>query len=168
VKVLGAVELALGQFCKQLVLSQSRENQFHVLQVVFGDSTEYENIVDINHEEVIQIFPENIIHHCLEGTGGIFKSKMHYQKLKQSISRSNASLWDIGVLNPNLVICTAEVQGCEILCTLKSIEYLVYPWYGALIFDGKLIKCTVVQTHLQASIRLGRLAPVRPTGSHSV
>jgi hypothetical protein len=120
--------------------------------VVFGDSTEYEDIVYINHDEVIQILPENIIHHCLEGTGGVCKSKRHYQKLERSISRSKASLWDIGVFHPNLVIYAAEVQGCEILCTLKSIEYLVYPWYGAFIFDGKLIKCTVVQTHPQASI----------------
>jgi hypothetical protein len=40
-----------------LVLSQSCENKFHVPQVVFGGLTEYEDIVLINHDEVIQIFP---------------------------------------------------------------------------------------------------------------
>jgi hypothetical protein len=64
------------------MLYQSCENEFHVPQVVFGGSTEYEDIVFINHEKFIQIFPENIIHHRLEGIGGVFKSKRHYQKLE--------------------------------------------------------------------------------------
>jgi hypothetical protein len=51
-----------------------------------------------------------------------------------------------------LVITTAEVQEGKILCTLKSIEYLVYMWYGALIVDGKIVKCRVVQAHPQDSI----------------
>ena len=107
--------------------------------MVFGGSTEYEDIVDINHDEFIQILSENIIHHPLEGTWGVCKSKWHNQKLEGTIYLSNAGLWDIGVFHPNLVIATAEVQGCEILSTLQSIEYFVYPWYGALIFDGQLI-----------------------------
>ena len=94
-------------------------------QVVFGGLTEYQDIVDINHHEVIQIFPENLIHYRLKGTRGICKTKWHYQKLERSISRPNASLWNIGVFHPNLVIATAEVQRCEILGTLESIEYFV-------------------------------------------
>jgi hypothetical protein len=125
-----------------------------VSQVVFGGSTEYEDIEDINHEKVIQIFPENIINHRLECTGGVCKSKRYYQKLERPISRSDASLWNIGVFHPNLVIAAAEVQGYEILCTLTSIDYLVYPWHVALIFDVQVIKCTVVQTHPRASILL--------------
>jgi hypothetical protein len=136
------------------VLPQACENQFHVPQVVLGGSTEYENIVYINHDKVIQILPENIIHHRLEGTRGVFKSKWNYQKRERSISRSNAILLYIGVFHPNLVITTAEFQRGEILRSLKSIEYFVYPWYGALDFDGQLIKCTVIQTHPQASILL--------------
>jgi hypothetical protein len=65
-----------------LVLTKACENQFHVPQVVLGGSTEYEDIVYINRDEVIQIFPENIIHHRLEGTGGVCKSKWQYRKLE--------------------------------------------------------------------------------------
>jgi hypothetical protein len=42
-----------------------------MLQVVVGGPTKYENIVCKNHEEFIQIFPENIIHHGLEGAGAL-------------------------------------------------------------------------------------------------
>jgi hypothetical protein len=84
-------------------------------QVVFSGSTEYEDIVWKTNGEVIQIFPEKIIHHRLEGTGGVCKFKRRHQKLERYISRSNASLWDIGVFRLNLLIATVEVQGCEIL-----------------------------------------------------
>ena len=71
------------------MLSKSCENQTHVPHMVLSDSTEYGYIVDINHDEVIQILSENIIHHRLEGTGGVFKSKWHYKKLERTIFRSS-------------------------------------------------------------------------------
>jgi hypothetical protein len=64
------------------VLSQSGENQVQMIQVVPYRSTEYEDIVNTNHDEVIQIISENIIHHRLDGTGRVCKSKRHPQKLK--------------------------------------------------------------------------------------
>jgi hypothetical protein len=145
-----------GDICREEILRGLQRQRYKCKprERTSDDTYAVQRLHYINHDEVIQIFPENIIHHCLEGTGGVCKSKWHYQKLERSISRPNSSLWDIGVFHSNLVVTTADVQGGEILCTWNSIEYFIYPWYGALIFDGQLIKCTVVQTHRQASILL--------------
>ena len=83
----------------QLVCSQTRKHSIQCSFVFHNSLTKDEQIIQVDHYASVQQIKEHCVHHTLEGTWCILKSKWHNIELEGTISTGKSSL--IPILRSN-------------------------------------------------------------------
>jgi hypothetical protein len=114
----------------------------------------YKDIVNEDHNELVQIFHKYVIHEIHEIGRGIHKSKGHYGLLIQSISGVEHCLGNIRLLNSQLVITRSQINLGEDTHSFHLVKQIIDPWERILILDGDFNQGPVVYTHPLSSVLL--------------
>jgi hypothetical protein len=76
-----------------------------------------QDVINEDHDKVVQLFHENRVHQVHEVSGGIGQTKGHHQILIETVSGGESSLRDIFFIDLNLMIARTEVNLGENLCS---------------------------------------------------
>ena len=82
----------------------------------------YEDVIQIDDDEVVKIFPENILYEVLKRCRSVTEPKGHHEILEVSESRSECCLPFIALTDTNKVIGTPEVKFGKYLGRTESLE----------------------------------------------
>ena len=124
---LGLPKLTLGNLCIQLVLTQAVKYRRYVKLVVLPRPAVDENVVQVDHDRLIQKWSEDFIHQPHKGGWSVRESEGKNKILKVTVARTERCLLDVVILDTNLMIALAEVNLREELGPLQAIEKLIYP-----------------------------------------
>jgi hypothetical protein len=83
---------------------------------------ENQNVVDENHDKLIQVLHEHLFHEIQEIGGDIRKSKGHHSILIGSIPGAKCCLGNIRLSNPQLVISRSQINFGENTGSLHLIK----------------------------------------------
>lgn len=70
----------------------------------------YQNIIDVNQDEFVEVLPEHLIHEFLEHRGCVYQAIRHDPIFIVAFRANKGSLPFILTLDPNEVECTMEIQ----------------------------------------------------------
>ncbi len=65
---------------------------------------------------------EDVVHHCLEGGGGVCEAEDHYRQLKEAAISAEHCFFFIALLDPNIVILPTDVQLGEVFCAMELVD----------------------------------------------
>jgi hypothetical protein len=88
-------EFTFREFGIQMVISQTLKNNMKMFSMIFKVLRIDQNIVDKNHDEIIELWHENRVHEIHEICWCISKTKGHNQIFIESISGGESCFWNI-------------------------------------------------------------------------
>ena len=103
-------------------------------------------VVYEDHNELIQIVHEDLIHEVHEITGSICQTEGHYGVLKQSVTGGESGLKDIRVSNLKLMISRPKVNLGENSGSVHLIKQIFNLGKMVLILYGYIIQLAVIHT----------------------
>ena len=107
--------------------------------VFLGGFAVYQNVIQINNHEFVQIWPKNLIHNTLEGCWSVSETKRHHQPLKQPLAHLERSFRHISLFNLDLPVTRAQIQTRETGCTSKLIQQVTSMGQRILVFNSDSI-----------------------------
>jgi hypothetical protein len=113
-----------------------------------------ENIIDIEHDEFIELRHENGVHEVHEVGWGICETKGHYQELVKTITSGESGFKNVTRSNLNLVITRTKVNFREDFGSSQLIKKNIDSGKRVFVLDGDCIERSVIYTHSQATIFL--------------
>src|SRR3954447_8802552 len=113
-----------------------------------------QDIVEVNYNVVVEERTEDVVDKTLEGGRGVGEAERHYCEFVMTIARAKGRLWNILILDADLVVARAKVEFGEYFGALDSIKDLIYARKRVPIFDGQFVQCSIVDTHPQDSVFL--------------
>jgi hypothetical protein len=69
-----------------------------------------QDVVNEDHDKLVQLFHENRVHQVHGVSGGIGQPKGHHQILIVTIMGGESSLWDTFIMDLNLMVARAKVN----------------------------------------------------------
>jgi hypothetical protein len=81
-----------------------------MLFMLFPTLRKDQDVINGDHEKLVQLFHENQVHQVHEVSGGVSKTKRHHQILIKTVSGGESSLWDIFFTDLDLMIARAKVN----------------------------------------------------------
>ncbi|KAF9799808.1 hypothetical protein IEO21_10504 [Rhodonia placenta] len=87
---------------------------------------------------------EDIVHHRLEGRGGIGEAKEHHQGFVQSPVSHEGRLPFVTGFDPDIVISPSDIELCKECSTAELIHHLGNQRQGVVIFDRDRVQPAVV------------------------
>jgi hypothetical protein len=115
-------ELALTELHIQLMITQSLKHNAEMLFMLFLTLRKDQDVINENHDKLIQLFHENWVHQVHEVSERVGQTKRHYQILIKTVSGGENNLWDIFFMYLDLVIARIKVNLQEDLCSNQLIE----------------------------------------------
>jgi hypothetical protein len=106
----GQPELTLAEFCIQLMITQLLKHNVEMLLMLFLTLRKDQDIINEDHDKLVQLFHENRVHQVHEVSRGVGQTKGHHQILIKIVSGGESSLWDIFLTDLDLMIARAEVN----------------------------------------------------------
>ena len=103
----GGVELTFLQFQVQFVCSEFLQNQTDMSSMFREGGRIHENVVYVDHNEVIEELPENFIHEPLEDSWGVGQSEGHDLVFIVSRGCDKCRLPFVSFTNADQIVCTA-------------------------------------------------------------
>jgi hypothetical protein len=105
------------------VFTKSFEYQSGDLSMLLDGFHKDEDVVKVNadntfHNEVLK----DVIHHGLEGGGGVSECEKHHQGLKQPTICAKCCLPLIAFLHPNIVVAPLNIKLCKVFHTMQLSE----------------------------------------------
>jgi hypothetical protein len=88
----GQPELTLAKLCIQLMIMQSLKHNAEMLFVLFLTLRKDQDVVNEDHDKLVQLFHENRVHQVYEMSGVVGQTKRHHQILIKTISSRESSL----------------------------------------------------------------------------
>jgi len=71
---------------------------------------EYENVIKVYEDMSLRDFDvEDVVHHCLEGSRGIGKSKKHDKRFKEALICSEGSFEFISFFDTNIIVPPSNI-----------------------------------------------------------
>ena len=114
----------------------------------------YQDIVQIDYTEIVQVINQHIIYIPLIRSWAITKSKRQYLQLIRSItSAERCVLFRVGVYL-NLIKGSANIQLRKNLSFIRTSQQFVYSRYQISIFLSNRIQLIVVYTDTEVFVRL--------------
>src|SRR3954451_5446072 len=95
-----------------------------------------QDVVEINYNAVVEERTEDVVDKALKGSRGIGEAERHHCELIMTVAHAKGRLWDIFILNADLVITRAKVEFGEHSCALDTIKDLIDARKRVLIFDS--------------------------------
>jgi hypothetical protein len=74
----GQLELALAEFCIQLMITQSLKHNVEMLFMLFLTLRKDQDVINEDHDKLVQLFHENHVHQVHEVSGGVGQTKGHH------------------------------------------------------------------------------------------
>jgi hypothetical protein len=118
----GQPELALAELRIRLMITQSLKHNAEMLFVLFLTFRKDQDVINEDHDKLVQLFHENRVHQVHEVSGGIGQTKRHHQILKKTVLGGESSLWDIFFTNLDLMIAKTMVNLRKDLRSNQLIE----------------------------------------------
>jgi hypothetical protein len=103
-------ERALALFDSKLVLTQNKEDEPNMLQVLGPCAIVYQNIVKEHKHELSEVGTQHVIHQHLECKWGVGHPKRHDQELEVAVVCTDRCLGDVVRVHQCLVLAIAEVE----------------------------------------------------------
>jgi hypothetical protein len=85
-------ELALAELRIELMITQSLKHNAEMLFMLFLTCRKDQDVVDEDHEKLVQLFHENRVDQVHEVSGGVGQTKRHHQILIETVSGGESSL----------------------------------------------------------------------------
>jgi hypothetical protein len=104
------------------MITQSLKHNTEMLFMFFLTFRKDQNIINEDHDKLVQFFHENRIHQVHEMSGGVGQPKGYYQILIETVSGGETSLCNIFFTDLNLMIARMKVNLLENLCSNQLIE----------------------------------------------
>jgi hypothetical protein len=104
------LELTLAELHIELMITQSLKHNAEMLFMFFLTFRKDQDIVNEDHDKLVQFFHENRIHQVHEVSGGVGQTKRHHQILIETVSGGEGSLWYIFFTNLDLMIARMKVN----------------------------------------------------------
>ncbi len=95
-----------------------------------------QDVVNEDHDKLVQLFHENRVHQVHEVSGGVGQPKRHHQILIEAISGTESSLEDIFFMDLDLMVTRMEIDLQKDLRTGKLIKKDVDAGQRVLVLDG--------------------------------
>src|SRR4051812_31360204 len=150
----GFEELALGDLAVELVLSQEGEDLSDVF-IVFGVGlAEYENVINVHNDRLIEEGAEDVLDQGLECGGSIGETERHHLVLVVAVARAEGGLLDVLFVDSDLVVAPMQVDLGEYFGTEEAVGEVVDEGNGEAVLDGDVVQGTVVDAHLEGTIFL--------------
>jgi hypothetical protein len=86
------------------MIMQSLKYNAEMLLMLFLTLRKDQDVVNEDHDKLVQLFHENRVHQLHEVSGGIGQTKRHHQILINTVSGGENSLWDIFFTDLDLMI----------------------------------------------------------------
>jgi hypothetical protein len=86
------------------MITQSLKYNAEMLLMLFLTLRKDQDVVNEDHDKLVQLFHENRVHQLHEVSGGIGQTKRHHQILINTVSGGESSLWDIFFTDLDLMI----------------------------------------------------------------
>ncbi|GAB2285951.1 hypothetical protein Dimus_039737 [Dionaea muscipula] len=137
-------KLTLVELGKQLFFSQSLQSQSQVLGMLNFTFGVDQDIINEDHNELVQIGFKNPMYQIHERRRGISQPEWHDLKLIMPVACPECRLGDVPLLHLQLVISRFQVNLGENLNTLQLIKQFINPRQQVLIFYRHFVKLTVV------------------------
>ena len=104
-----------------------------------------EDIIHINRDiTFVDEFVEKVVHHRLEGGGGICEAEEHDHRFEEAAIRLEHSLPLVSIAHANIVISPTDIQLCEerrpvAVHSRESIHELSNEWEWGGIANGECV-----------------------------
>jgi hypothetical protein len=69
-----------------------------------------QDVINEDHDKLVQLFHKNRVHQVHEVSGGVGQSKRHHQILVKTVLGGESSLWDIFFTDLDLMIARMKVN----------------------------------------------------------
>src|ERR1700724_4807854 len=125
---------------------EGTEDGVYMTLVFFCGLAEYEDVIQIDNAELIDVFSQNLVHSSLKGTGCIGQAEGEYVPFVMTISRGERCLSTRKQAENDLPVTRAQVDAREVLHTKESKEGLVDSGEWVCILDRDLIEGSVIDT----------------------
>ncbi|KAF9798448.1 hypothetical protein IEO21_10718 [Rhodonia placenta] len=130
---LGNVPFALLRLQEQIVILKAAKDLARdlIMLLLIGGEDEYEIM-------------EDVVHHRLEGRGGVGEAEEHHQGFVQSPVSHKGRLQFVTSLDPDIVISPSDIELGEERGTVELIHHLSDQRQGVAIFDCDRVQPAVV------------------------
>jgi hypothetical protein len=142
---------ALGRFDCQLVLRKPLENPSDKIVVFLERFRIDKDVVHINDEPEVDHITEDMVHHILEGCGGISKPEWHDVELVKALSSAEGGFPFIALTDPNESESALEVHFGEPLSALNPILEFLHQWEGVSVWDRNAVDHPIVDAEPKAT-----------------
>jgi hypothetical protein len=92
------------------MITQSLKYNAEMLFMLFLTLRKYQDVVNEDHDKLVQLFHENRVHQVHEVSGGVGQSKRHHQILVKTVLGGESSLWHIFFTDLDLMIARMKVN----------------------------------------------------------
>ena len=140
-------EPAFGQLGIQLVLAKQLKNNLQMLSMLLLIFAAYEYVINTYQNKLANHSFLYIIHDILKCTWCICMTKAQYLELKQTKGSGASRLGDVFRLQPDLVICTLQVNTTGNTCTVQTVKQLIHTRKWTPILDCLITQLTKVNAH---------------------
>ena len=144
-------KFAFGKLRIQLVLAQQFQHNFQVQHVLSLNFAVDDNIIQVDQYKLANDIFEHVIHDVLKRTWCIGETKAQYLELKQPEGSGESCLGNVLRLQPDLIVCTLQINAADDRCTLQLIKQLINAWQWIAVLDGLIIETAMVNTHAQVT-----------------
>src|SRR4051812_29822340 len=104
----------------------------------------YQDIIQINHDKLVEVFHEYIVHQSRKGGWGICQAKGHDGVLVRTIASNKGGLRNVLITDSDLVITQPQVEFRNHLCSGKLIIQIIDPGKWIHVLDGGLVDRSVI------------------------
>jgi hypothetical protein len=139
-------ESTLAELDIELMVSKSLQNNSEMLLMLFFTLGIDQDVINEDHDKLVQLRHEHIVHQVHEMCRSIGESKWHNKILVQPIPDREGSLRDIFWMNLDLMITWMEIDLGKDSCTGKLIKENVDVGQWILVLNDDDIQRPVVNT----------------------
>jgi hypothetical protein len=104
------------------MITQTLKYNAEMLLMLFPTLRKDQDVINEDHDKLVQLFHENRVHRVHEVSGGVGQTKRHHQIVIKIVSVGESSLWDIFFMDLDLMIARAKVNLQKDLCSNQLIE----------------------------------------------
>jgi hypothetical protein len=126
------------------MIRQSLKYNVEMLFMLFPTLRKDQDVVNEDHDKLVQLYHENRVHQVHEVSGGVGRTKRHHQILIKTISGGERSVWDIFFMNLDLMIARKNINLQKDLCSNQLIEQEINEGQWILVLHGYYVEWSII------------------------
>lgn len=150
-----AEELAFSDFERESMVLEAMENFADSAPVFFFRVGEDEDVVHVNDDlSGLDHVLEDIVHHALEGCGGVAHSEEHDERFVEAAVGDERGFPLVSVLDSDIREAPADVDFGKVLGSLESVEEFGNEREGITVLDRHVVELSVVLHRAKSTVSL--------------